>query len=175
MPKKRSNSDDAETRAERLRESTDRPAGLVRNIHFTFLLFSTYSGITIGSTTDKQTLKVSLVTLPILNVQLSIVAFYAAISWLFLLCHFNLLSRKLYLFDAAVAEIPDKVVQNEQRIRLFPFPFSQMLAGAQLKGAILLKASLKGAYPVSTDFKGACLQAAELLIRHGCSPSVLTA
>ena len=132
------------------------------------MLFDTYIDITIGSTTDKQLLKVSPVTLPILNIQLPIVAFYAVILWQFLLFHFNLLiqlyllSRKLYLFDAVVAEIHDKVVQNEQRIRLFHFPLSQMLTGAQLKGAILLKAPLKGAYLVSTDFKGACLQTAKL-------------
>ena len=66
---------------ERLRENADDAARLARTVYFTFLLVGVYIAVTIGSTTDLQLLKVSPVTLPIVNVGLPIVGFYALVPW----------------------------------------------------------------------------------------------
>ena len=120
-----------------LRENADDAARLVRTVYFAFLLVGAYIAVTIGSTTDLQLLKDSPVTLPVLNVGLPIVGFYALVPWLLLLLHFNLLlqlyllSRKLHLVDEAIAALEDEEAREEQRALLFPFPFSQMLIGRQ--------------------------------------------
>ncbi len=99
---------------ERLRENADDAARLTRTVYFTFLLVGVYIAVTIGSTTDLQLLKVSPVNLPVVNVGLPIVGFYALVPWLFLLFHFNLLlqlyllSRKLHLVDGAIAALEDE-------------------------------------------------------------------
>jgi uncharacterized protein YjbI with pentapeptide repeats len=122
-------------RAERLRGGADEAARLVQNVYLSFLLFSTYIAIIIASTTDMQLLKVSPVTLPLLNVQLPIVGFYVVVPWLLLLFYFNLLllltflAQKLHRLNAMLAAFPDDTVREEQRVRLFPFPFSAMLSG----------------------------------------------
>lgn len=126
---------DAIERANQLREALNGSAGLVRNLFLTFLLLGTYIAVTIGSTSDEQLLRISPVTLPILDVDLPIVAFYAVVPWLLVLFHFNLLlqlyllARQLHLFNAAVAAIPDEGERTTQRVRLFPFPLVHMLAG----------------------------------------------
>jgi hypothetical protein len=122
-------------RAERLRSAADEAARLAQNIYLSFLLLGTYIAIIIGSTTDVQLLKVSPVTLPLLNVQLPIVGFYVVVSWLLLLVYFNLLlhltflAQRLHRFNAVLAAFPDEVMREDQRLRLFPFPFSVMLIG----------------------------------------------
>lgn len=122
-------------RAERLRGAADEAARLAHSSYLSFLLLETYIAVIIGSTTDVQLLKVSPVTLPLLNVPLPIVGFYAVGPWLLLLIHFNLLlhltflAQRLHQFNAVLATFPDDIVREEQRIRLFPFPFSAMLIG----------------------------------------------
>jgi uncharacterized protein YjbI with pentapeptide repeats len=75
------------------------------------------------------------VTLPLLNVQLPIVGFYVVIPWLLLLFYFNLLlhltflAQRLHRFNAVLAAFPEEATREEQRLRLFPFPFSAMLIG----------------------------------------------
>jgi hypothetical protein len=63
--------------AEKSLEAVNNAASTARILFFTFLLLGTYIGIIIGSTTDEQLLRVSPVTLPLLNVQLPIRVFYA--------------------------------------------------------------------------------------------------
>lgn len=124
-------------RADNLRQAVNSSAPLVRNVFLTFLLFGTYIAVTVGSTTDEQLLRVSPVTLPILGVNLPIVAFYAVVPWLLVLFHFNLLlqiyllSRQLHRFNAAVDSIEDARDRAEQRVRLFPFPIVQLLSGRE--------------------------------------------
>src|SRR5262245_22907445 len=121
--------------AERLRGAADEAARLAQNIYLSFLLLGTYIAIIIGSTTDVQLLKASPVTLPLLNVQLPIVGFYVVVPWLLLLFYFNLLlhltflAQRLHRLNAVLAAFPDEVTREEQRLRLFPFPFSVMLIG----------------------------------------------
>ena len=99
-------------RAEKSLEAVNHAASTVRTLFFTFLLLGTYVGVIIGSTTDEQLLRISPVTLPILNVQLPIKAFYAIIPWLLLLVHFNcllylaLLARTLRMFEQQAKEVP---------------------------------------------------------------------
>jgi hypothetical protein len=71
------------------RGAVDEAARLARNVYLSFLLLGTYIAIIIGSTTDMQLLKGSPVTLPLLNVQLPIVGFYAMVPWLLWLLYFN--------------------------------------------------------------------------------------
>jgi hypothetical protein len=121
-------------RAERLRQSADEAARLARTLFITYLVIGVYIGITIAGTTDIQLLKISPVQLPLLDIGLPIVGFYAVVPWLFVLVHLNLLlqfymlGRKLHAFNNAVGLI-DAADRREQRERLFPFPLSHMLAG----------------------------------------------
>ncbi len=131
-------------KARSLRGNADSGAGHVRGLYISFLVLAVYIGVIIGSTGDEQLLRVEPVTLPILGVGLPIVAFYALVPWLFVLLHFNillqhyLLSRKLHLFAAALAEIPEAEVREEQRAQLFSFPFSHLLVPGQEGGLMRL-------------------------------------
>src|SRR5215217_5372281 len=122
-------------RAEKSLEAVNNAASTVRTLFFTFLLLGTYVGVIIGSTTDEQLLRISPVTLPILNVQLPIKAFYAIVPWLLLLVHFNcllylaLLARTLRLFEQQASEVSDADQASGLRARLDNFPFVQFLAG----------------------------------------------
>jgi uncharacterized protein YjbI with pentapeptide repeats len=122
-------------RADQLRGAADEAARLAQNLYLSFLLLGTYIAVIIGSTTDVQLLKVSPVTLPILNVPLPIVGFYVFVPWLLLLVYFNLLlhltflAERLHQFNAVLAAFTDESAREEQRVRLFPFPFSLMLIG----------------------------------------------
>ena len=107
----------------------------MQNFYFSFLLLGTCIAVTIGSTTDVHLLKVSPVALPLLNVQLPIVGFYVVVPWLLLLFYFNLLlhlallAQKLHQLNAVLRAFTDETAWEEQRIRLFPLPFSVMLIG----------------------------------------------
>jgi uncharacterized protein YjbI with pentapeptide repeats len=121
--------------AERLRGAADEAARLAQNVYLSFLLLGTYIAVIIGSTTDVQLLKVSPVTLPLLNVPLPIVGFYVVVPWLLLLFYFNLLlhltflAQRLHRLNAVLAAFSDEAPRAEQRLRLFPFPFSALLIG----------------------------------------------
>src|SRR5262249_52980082 len=84
---------------------------------------------------------VSPVTLPLLNVQLPIVEFYVVVPWLLLLLYFNLLlhltflAQRLHRLNAVLAAFSDEATRAEQRLRLFPFPFSALLIGHLARGA----------------------------------------
>ncbi len=122
-------------RVEQLLKAANDAAQYVQNVTLTFLLFGTYIAITIGSTTDEQLFKVSPVTLPLLNVGLPILQFYALIPWLFWLLHFNLLLQlyllacNLHPLNAALTALESPTAQKQHRRRLYPFPFSHMLIG----------------------------------------------
>jgi hypothetical protein len=67
-------------RAERLRQSADEAAPLVRIRFITFLVIGVYIAVTIGDTTDVHLLEVAPVHLPLLD-RLLAVAFYAVVPW----------------------------------------------------------------------------------------------
>jgi hypothetical protein len=134
--------------AERVRSAADEAARLAQNIYLSFLLLGTYIAVIIGSTTDVQLLKISPVTLPLLNVQLPIVGFYVVVPWLLLLFYFNLLlhltflAQRLHQFNAVLTAFPDEIMREEQRVRLFPFPFSAMLIGRPARWRLRVLLSL---------------------------------
>ncbi len=117
-----------------LRAAADKSAKHVRTVYVFLLLFGFYIAVIVFSTTDEQLLKESPVTLPLLDVQLPLVGFYAVIPWLFVLLHANfltqlyLLSCKLAHLGRAMADLPD-VRQRFQRDLLFPFLLSHVLIG----------------------------------------------
>lgn len=123
-----------EDQAESLLDSANDTAKLVRSVHLTFMLVMAYIAIIIGSTTDVQLLKLSPVTLPLLNVKLPILEFYVLTPWLLLLLHFNLLlqsyllARKLHLFNATLDKCNDEAAVS-MRDRLFTFALSQNIVG----------------------------------------------
>jgi hypothetical protein len=117
--------------AEKALNAVNTAAGVVQNLYITFLLLGTYIGLIVASTTDEQLLRGSPVTLPLLNMELPIVGFYAVIPWLLLLFHFNfllqlhLLGRKLDKFD----EFTKKLSNDEGEAlweRLANFPIVQL-------------------------------------------------
>lgn len=67
-------------RSERLRQSADKAARLVRTLFITFLVIGVYIAVTIGGTTDVHLLEVAPVHLPLLD-RLLTVAFYAVVPW----------------------------------------------------------------------------------------------
>ena len=122
-------------RVDKLREAANDTARNVRTVYLTFLLAGIYVATLIGSTTDEQLLRGSLVTLPIVNLAVPIRGFYLVVPWLFVLLHFNLLmqlyflSRKLHAFQSSLPALPGDMLRREQRAMLFPLPFAHMLAG----------------------------------------------
>jgi hypothetical protein len=127
---------DRRERAEKALAAVNEAAHTVSNLYITFLLLEIYIGIIIASTNDKQLLRISSVTLPLLNVQLPIRSFYIFVPWLFLLFHFDLLlqfallGRKLRVFDQFAADLlgAESMALREQ---LSNFPFVHMLVGRQ--------------------------------------------
>ncbi|MGE0684041.1 MAG: pentapeptide repeat-containing protein [Candidatus Binatia bacterium] len=124
-----------EERCERLLNNANEAARHVLRVYLIFLLIDAYISIIIGSTTDEQLLRVSRITLPLLNVGIPILAFYILAPWIVLLLHFNLLlqlyllATKLHAFDLTLNDIGPTVKRDAYRDQLFPFLFSHMLIG----------------------------------------------
>ncbi len=124
-----------EERCERLLQNANEAARHALRVYLVFLLICAYVFIIIGSTTDEQLLRVSRVSLPLLDVGIPILAFYILTPWIVVLLHFNLLlqlyllASKLHLFDSALGSITPATKQDEFREHLFPFIFSHMLVG----------------------------------------------
>ena len=118
---------------ERLLEPANAASQLTRNMYLTYLLVGLYIGIIVWGTTDEQLLRNEPVALPLLNLGLPLLGFYGAVPWLFVLLHGNLLlqlyllARKLFRLDEAIQGLETSEEQEEQRLRLFPFLFNQLL------------------------------------------------
>jgi len=76
-------------------------------LHVAFLALCTYVLVIVFSTTDMDLLVGKGIKMPVVDVEVPIVGFYAFVLYLLVLVHFNLLlqlqllSRKLYAFDEA--------------------------------------------------------------------------
>lgn len=122
-------------RVEAFLKDVNDTAAHAQNAYLLFLVTGTYLAITIGSTTDEQLLRVSNVTLPLLNIGIPILAFYILAPWLTLLLHFNLLlqiyilATKLHALDTTVATLESQERRDDYRRQLFPFPLSHLLIG----------------------------------------------
>ncbi len=98
--------------ATRVLEAANDSARSVSAFLTTFLSVDVYIGVIIASTTDEMLLKNTPVTLPLLNIPIPVVGFYAVAPWLiialhfYLLLQFRLLVRKLIRFRAWAEAIP---------------------------------------------------------------------
>ncbi|MCF6251329.1 MAG: pentapeptide repeat-containing protein [Methylococcaceae bacterium] len=123
-----------EQKAEAMLQAVNESARHVRNFYITFLMLGLYISVIVWSTTDEMLLRISPVTLPLLNLKLPIKGFYAFAPYLFLLTHFNLLlqlyllSDKLHCLNKTLKDLPEQSLREHFQSRLFPFPFTQLLA-----------------------------------------------
>ncbi|MCB2262882.1 MAG: pentapeptide repeat-containing protein [Candidatus Thiosymbion ectosymbiont of Robbea hypermnestra] len=117
-----------------LRAAADESARHVRMLYFTFLLFAFYVAVIAFSTNDEQLLKGAGAHLPLLDVELPLLAFYIVVPLLVLIFHshllnqFFLLSRKLFRLDQALRSLPAGQ-ETTQRELPFPLIFSYQIIG----------------------------------------------
>jgi uncharacterized protein YjbI with pentapeptide repeats len=101
-------------------------------LHVAFMAVCAYVLIVVFGTTDLDLLVGKGVKLPVVDVEVPILGFYVFAPYLVVLVHFNLLlqlqllSRKLYIFDAAIQATPDI---GGARDRLHIFPYTYYLVG----------------------------------------------
>ena len=114
----------------------DDAARNVRTVYVTLLGVWAYLAIIVGSTTDEQLLRGSVVVLPVIQLGLPIIGFYLVAPFLFVLLHFNLLvqhqmlAKKLRDFGREVVKL-NKTDRQLERRKLFPLPFSYLLEGPE--------------------------------------------
>jgi uncharacterized protein YjbI with pentapeptide repeats len=115
-------------------DSSSRTAAL----WLSFLTFMAYLTMTVGAVTHEALLKQTTIKLPVLNVELPLVAFFWIAPLFFLLFHFYLflqlviLVRKVACFDATLRGAVETQQQREEyRRRLDTFLVVQFLVGAE--------------------------------------------
>lgn len=125
---------DQEVKAEALLKVVNDSARYVRNFYISFILLAVYTTVIVWSTTDEMLFRVSMITLPLLNLQLPIKGFYTFSPYILLLIHFNLLlqlhflAKKLSQFNLQLKKLSTEEQQEHLRTRLLPFPFVQLLS-----------------------------------------------
>ena len=101
-------------------------------LHITFMAVCAYVLVIVFGTTDLDLLIGKGIRLPVVDVEVPIVGFYAFAPYLLVLVHLNLLlqlqllSRKLFAFDAAA---PENEKPGGLRDRLHIFPYTYYLVG----------------------------------------------
>lgn len=109
-------------------------ASELRNFTISFLSLLLYVSLIIASTTHEQILRIDPVKLPLLNVDIPIVGFYAVMPVFLLLMHLYLLvqyylfSQQVFLFDSVLQQEPAEV-QYHLRRNLGNLPFLHWLLG----------------------------------------------
>ena len=122
-----------EEKAKALLEAANRASERVAGLHLAFMAVCVYVLAIVFSTTDLDLLIGKGVRLPVVNVDVPLVGFYACASYIVVLVHFNLLlqlqllSRKLFAFDAAA---PPEAGIGGLRDRLHIFPYTYYLVGS---------------------------------------------
>lgn len=115
-----------ESSAKALLDAANSASEKVALLHVTFLALCAYVLVIVFSTTDTDLLIGKGIKLPIVDVEIPIVGFYAAVPYLIVLVHFNLLlqlqllSAKLYAFDEAAAKDHEAGRLHDQ-INIFPY------------------------------------------------------
>ena len=133
---------DYRERLNRLQAAADDAARHVRNVYLTFMLVSLYAALMFGTVSDEQLLRVSDLTLPLLNVGLPIDSVFAVGPAIYLVLHFNLLlqihllSRKLFALDAVINGAPWGISRAEQRVLLFPLAIAHRIAEHRESGIV---------------------------------------
>ena len=118
--------------AEALLDTANSASQHVAVLHVAFMALCAYVLVIVFGTTDMDLLIGKGVKLPVVDVTVPIVGFYAFAPYLVVLVHFNLLlqlqllSRKLYAFDAAA---PREEGLGGLRDRLHIFPYTYYLVG----------------------------------------------
>src|SRR5262245_18723962 len=103
------NPPDSSADAKALLDAANSASEKVATIHIAFLALCTYVLVVVFSTTDLDLSLGKGIKLPVLDVEVPIVGFYATAPYLLALVHFNLLlvlqlhSRKLYALDQAIS------------------------------------------------------------------------
>lgn len=118
--------------AKELLDAANSASEKVATLHIAFIALCAYILVIVFGTTDLDLLIGKVVKLPLVDVEIPIVAFYAVAPGLVVLVHFNLLlalqllSRKLYAFDKAV---PTEGLVGGLHDQLNIFPFNYYLVG----------------------------------------------
>jgi uncharacterized protein YjbI with pentapeptide repeats len=119
-----------------VRKALDEAAGMSRNLWLVFLTFGTYLAIAVSSVTYRDLFLENPIKLPLLNVDLPLLAFFWVAPLLFLIFHAYLLLNLRLLVDNVrrYNEMVDAAkLERKQddsfRLLLTNFPFVQLLAG----------------------------------------------
>ncbi len=119
---------DPHTDAKALLDAANSASEKVAAFHIAFLAVCTYVAVIAFSTTDMDLLIGKGVKLPVVDVAVPIVGFYATAPYLLVLFHFNLLlqlqllSRKLYAFDGAASH-QEGIGGLRDRLNIFPYNY----------------------------------------------------
>ena len=115
-------------RAARLLEASNSASAHVGVLHVAFMALCAYVLVIVFGTTDLDLLMGKGVKLPVVDVQVPIAGFYAFAPYLVVLVHFNLLlqlqllSRKLYAFDAAAPAV-EGIGGLRDQLHIFPYTY----------------------------------------------------
>lgn len=118
--------------AKALLDAANRASEKIAALHIAFLAVCAYVIVIVFGTTDMDLLLGKGIHLPLVAVDVPIAGFYAAVPYLLVLIHFNLLlqlqllSRKLYAFERAA---PQKEGLGGLRDQLNIFPYNYYLVG----------------------------------------------
>lgn len=109
-----------------LRESVDKSSKVTRTLALTFVALMFYILLIVASTTDLMLfLPDSRVTLPILNIELDLLAFYTVTPFLIIILHFNLLIN-LYHHKKRLDELYEAEDYAPNYNHLHPFLFNYL-------------------------------------------------
>ena len=115
--------------AEALLDSANSASQHVAVLHVAFMALCAYVLVIVFGTTDMDLLIGKGVKLPVVDVTVPIVGFYAFAPYLVVLVHFNLLlqlqllSRQLYNFDTVVAKEDERLGGLRDRLHIFPYTY----------------------------------------------------
>src|SRR5262245_46129223 len=124
--------------AKALLDAANSASEKVAALHIAFLALCTYVVVIVFSTTDLDLLIGKGIKLPVVDVEVPIVGFYATVPYLLVLVHFHLLlqlqllSRKLYAFES-VASGQTQSSRRDLDDQLNIFPFNYYLVGRPSK------------------------------------------
>lgn len=125
---RRSSKKTSDSEAEVLLSSANKASEHLAVLHVAFMAVCAYVLVIVFGTTDLELLIGKDVKLPVIDVMMPIVGFYAVAPYIVALVHFNLLlqlqllSRKLYAFDAAAPE-ENRIGGMRDRLHIFPFTY----------------------------------------------------
>ena len=137
---------------DKLLDSANTASEQLKVLHLTFMAVCAYVLVIAFGTTDLDLLIGKGVKLPVIDVEMPIIGFYAVAPFIIVLVHFNLLlqlqllSRKLFSFDSVVPQ-NDGVGGLRDRLHIFPYtcylvgnatPTVHLLAGMMVSITIVL-------------------------------------